>query len=156
MSMNIKSSYLITFLFSYITEKQKLKLIKYNINLQKTLDITLFNYKYFTGKYIIYDDNSKKTGKEYLGPNDLLVFEGEYLNGKRNGKGKEYSPYPYEGKLKFEGEYLYNYRLKGKEYHENGKIKYEGEFYFNRYWTGKEYDKNGITLPESFIASTPQ
>ena len=31
-----------------------------------------------------------------------LKFEGEYLNGERNGKGKEY----YKGKLLFEGEYL--------------------------------------------------
>ena len=31
------------------------------------------------------------------------MFEGEYLNGKRNGKGKEYD---FNGKLKFEGEFL--------------------------------------------------
>ena len=37
-------------------------------------------------------------GKEYY--NDKLVFEGEYLNDLRNGKGKEYS----EDKLIFEGE----------------------------------------------------
>ena len=42
----------------------------------------------------------------------ILIFEGEYLNGKRNGKGKEY----YNGKLVFEGEYLYDIRNgKGKE-----------------------------------------
>ena len=35
--------------------------------------------------------------------NGKLQFEGEYLNGKRNGKGKEYWN---DGKLKFEGEYL--------------------------------------------------
>ena len=35
--------------------------------------------------------------------NGKLKFEGEYLNGKRNGKGKEYD---FNGKLKFEGEYL--------------------------------------------------
>ena len=33
-----------------------------------------------------------------------LLFECEYLNGERNGKGKEY----YNGQLKFEGEYLYD------------------------------------------------
>ena len=32
-----------------------------------------------------------------------LKFEGKYLNGKRNGKGKEYDV---EGNLIFEGEYL--------------------------------------------------
>jgi len=50
--------------------------------------------------------------------NDNLKFEGEYLDGERNGKGKEYDV---DGKLKFEGEYF------------NGKI-----------WNGKvkEYDYN--------------
>ena len=39
---------------------------------------------------------------------DELIFEGEYLNGKRNGKGKEYNFY---GKLIFEGEYLNGERI---------------------------------------------
>ena len=34
---------------------------------------------------------------------DELIFEGDYINGKRNGKGKEYN---YYDKLEFEGEYL--------------------------------------------------
>ena len=33
----------------------------------------------------------------------IITFEGEYLNGKRNGKGKEYYE---DGKIKFEGEYF--------------------------------------------------
>ena len=44
----------------------------------------------------------KGKGKEY-NYNRELIFEGEYLNGKKwNGQGKEYD----YGKLKFEGEYL--------------------------------------------------
>ena len=44
-----------------------------------------------------------------------LIFEGEYLNGKRNGVGKEYNEL--SGKLKFEGEYLNDKKNgKGKEY----------------------------------------
>ena len=39
--------------------------------------------------------------KEY-NYNGQLKFEGEYINGERNGKGKEYN---YDGKLIFEGEY---------------------------------------------------
>ena len=39
--------------------------------------------------------------KEYYS-DDKLEFEGEYLNGERNGKGKEYK----YAKIKFEGEYL--------------------------------------------------
>ena len=31
------------------------------------------------------------------------MYEGEYLNGKRNGKGKEYDE---KGNIIFEGEYL--------------------------------------------------
>ena len=51
--------------------------------------------------YIIFEKNRK--GKEYDKYNDTLVFEGKYLNGKRNGKGKEYY---FDGRLRFEGEYL--------------------------------------------------
>jgi len=44
----------------------------------------------------------EENGKEKY--DSKLIFEGEYLNGKINGKGKEYSE-PF-GKLIFEGEYL--------------------------------------------------
>ena len=66
----------------------------------------------------MYEENGK--GKEYNGDDDSLEFEGEYLNGKRNGKGKEYY---YDGNLKFEGEYLYNEKRKGKLYI-NNKLEY--------------------------------
>ena len=45
--------------------------------------------------------------KEYDSLNRKLKFEGEYLNGERNGKGKEY----WNGELIFEGEYLNGKRL---------------------------------------------
>ena len=52
------------------------------------------------------------------------IFEGEYKNGKRNGKGKEYI----KNKLIFEGEYLNGKKNgNGKEYNEEGKIIFEGE-----------------------------
>ena len=74
-----------------------------------------------------------------------VIFEGEYLNNERNGKGKEYY---HNCKLKFEGEYLkgkkwngkgydklFNlvYELKNgdgiiKEYHDDGLIEFEGEY----------------------------
>ena len=66
-----------------------------------------------------------------------MIFEGEYLNGKRNGKGKEYYDY---GKLKFEGEYLNGKRWNGKGYNKNGEIKFvinDGKGYI------KEYDSDG-------------
>ena len=108
-------------------------------------------WKKWTGKgydefekiiYELNDGNGKV--KEYY-DNDKLKFEGEYLNGKRNGKGKEY----YDGILIFEGEYLNDkewignrydwngnilYKLNdningnGKEYYDIGKLKFEGEY----------------------------
>ena len=41
------------------------------------------------------------------------MVEGEISNGDRNGKGKEYNEL---GDLIFEGEYLYNTIIKGKDY----------------------------------------
>ena len=72
------------------------------------------------------------------------MFLGEYLNGKRHGKGKEYD---YLGFLIFEGEYFNGKKRKGKgynkykdiiyeinnengymkEFYDNGKLKFEGE-----------------------------
>ena len=120
---NIKSIYFYRILFLHLNEKIKLKVIKYNKKLQKNIDIKLINYKFYSERYIIYETKFK--GKEYDGYNNNLVFEGEYLNGKRNGKGKEY----YYGDLKFEGEYLNGKRNgKGKEYGTFGDLKFEGEY----------------------------
>ena len=53
---------------------------------------------------IIYElINGNGKVKEYY-DNGIIKFEGEYLNGKRNWKGKEYDKY--NGRLIFEGEYL--------------------------------------------------
>ena len=45
--------------------------------------------------------NGKGKVKEYY--DDKLNFEGEYLNGKKSGKGKDYD---YQGDLIYKGEYL--------------------------------------------------
>ena len=66
------------------------------------------------------------------------------MKGKKNGKGKEYYE---DSKLRFEGEYLYDYKLKGK-YYINGKLEYEGEFLYNEKWNGKGYDENGNIIYE--------
>ena len=71
-------------------------------------------------------ENGNGNIKEYS-LNGKLIFEGEYLNGERNGKGKEYNYL--NGKLEFEGEYLNGERNgKGKEYIRNGKLEFEGEY----------------------------
>jgi len=64
-----------------------------------------------------------------------LKYEGEYLNGEKNGKWKEYND---DGKLIFEGEYLNGERNgNGKEYNDDGKLIFEGEYLNN-----KRRDKN--------------
>jgi len=88
MLQNIKSSYFIKLIYTFIEDVQKLKLVRYNKCIQKNLDISIINYKHFKGRYIIYESNG--IGKVYNGYDDNLEFEGEYLNGERNGKGKEY------------------------------------------------------------------
>ena len=163
----VKSKYIQIKIFSYLDNRKKLKLVKYNKILQNNINIKLVNYKLFAGSYIIFEENGK--GKEYSEFFDRMIFEGEYLKGKRNGIGKEYDEIngdlKYEGyflkgkkngigkeyengKLKFEGEYLYGKRNgKGKEYFSNGKLSFEGEF-INGIRMVKE--KN-IMLKESYL-----
>ena len=61
------------------------------------------------------------------------MFEGEYLNGLRNGKGIYYTCY-----VRIECEFL-NGRMngKGKEYNNKGEIMFEGEYLNGKKWTGK-------------------
>ena len=137
----INCEFFIEKMFSYVDEKMKLKTIKYNKKLQNILNIKLIHYKFFSGKYIIFDNDGK--GKEYNGNDDQLIYEGEYLNGKRNGKGKEYNE---DGDLIFEGEYRNGQRWNGKrkEYYFKDILKFEGE-YLNgeRNGKGKEYWEGG-------------
>ena len=101
MLKKIKSSYFIKLIYAFVDEAQKLKLVRYNKSIQKNLDISIINYKHFKGTYIIYESNG--IVKEFNAYDDTLRFEGEYLNWKRNGKGKEYY---WDNSLEFEGEYL--------------------------------------------------
>ena len=165
---DITSEFFLLKLFSNIKEKIKLKLINYNKKLQKINDITLYNYKYFSDSYITYETGTK--GKQFNRYFNNLEFEGDYLKGKRNGKGKEYDS---EGKKRFEGEYLngkrhgygkeyifYKLRFegeylkgerngKGKEYDlDTGKLIFEGEYLNGKRWNGKGYDENGNIIYE--------
>ena len=96
--------------------------------------------KVFEGEYLNGKRNGK--GKEYSSRYrnyGYLIFEGDYLNGKRHGKGKEYE----YGNLIFEGEYLNGERNgKGKEY-DKRKLKYEGEYLNGKIWNGKGYNEDG-------------
>ena len=148
MLKNIKSLYFIKIFFSYVDEEQKLRLIKYNKSLQDNININIISYKCFKGKYIIYQ--SKRYGKEYNGYNGNLIYEGEYLNGVRHGKGKEYK---WNEILIYEGEYLYGKRNgKGKEYNYDGILYFEGE-YLNgeRNGKGKEFRNGKVIFEGEYI-----
>ena len=72
-----------------------------------------------------------------------LLFEGLYLNGKKNRKGKEYLED--NGKIKYEGEYKNGKRNgKGKEFFYSGEIKFEGEYKNGKIWNGIINNKNSI------------
>ena len=55
---------------------------------------------------MLYGNNNGK-GKEY-NKWGILIYEGEYFNGKKHGKGKKYDD---NGNLIFEGEYFNGERL---------------------------------------------
>ena len=136
---DIKSSYILKDIFSYLNTKQKLNLILYNKKLQKKLGVGIENYKKASGKYKEAEENGK--GREYKLNTNELIFEGEYKNWKKNGKGKEYYS---NGILRFEGEYINGERNgKGKEYNKYGKLVFEGEYLNEKKWNGKGYNING-------------
>ena len=141
MLKNIKSSYFIKLIFSYLDDECKLKLIRYNKYFQNLTELTLLDYKLYSGRYINLE--TKEKGKEYECQNeiDLLIYEGGYLNGKRNGEGKEYNAH---GFLIYEGEYLNGKKDgKGKEYFPEDILVFEGIYKKGKRWDGYAYDPNG-------------
>ena len=82
----VKSRYILNIIFSLISQAKKLRIAIDNKSLQERLRIDSDDYKNASGKY-----------KEIL-PNGLvkifkldtrkLIYEGEYSNRKKNGKGK--------------------------------------------------------------------
>ena len=132
---SIESLYILKYIFSFLSEKQKLKIIIYNKDLQKKLDINIDNYKRIRGIYRVIERNGK--GKEFNIYGEL-EFEGEYLSGKKYGKGKEYY-----GKrdIYYIGIFeSININLNEKKYFQ---LKFEGEFWDDKRWNGKGYNING-------------
>ena len=129
---NVKSFYINKKIIFLLDEKRKLELLKYNKRLQNMLNLNIIDYKSFSSKYIIYEKSG--IGIEYNRNNEKIIYEGEYLNGKRNGKGKEYN---FFNELVFEGEYL-----KGKKW--NGQGYFNSENYIIKDGKGylKEYNNN--------------
>ena len=157
----VKSQFIKKEIFSFLKEKQKLNILLYNKQLQKFFGFDIEKYKIISKRYKIGEKNG--FGKLYELNTNILIFEGEYLNNKINGKGKEYI----HGKLIFEGEYLNGVRNgkgkeyiddklifegeysngvrngSGKEYYFNGKLIFEGEYLNGKKWNRKGYNNKG-------------
>ena len=135
---SILSEYFIRNMFFYIYNKRQLKLVRYNKKLQQILHVNLDHFKIYSDKYILY----KGVGlwKEYTSSDDRLIYEGEYLDGQRNGFGKEYDK---KGKIIFEGEYINGKRWDGtfKTYYDNGNILFDCEYVKGKI-NGVGYDIN--------------
>ena len=129
---NIRSKYIIRIIFDHFKAKYKYKIVKYNKILQDKLELSLKDYKRFTRTFIIYETESRDKGKEYMSYDRQLVYEGGFLNGERNGKGKEYE----NNKVRFDGEYLKGKRKKGKEYDIDGNLLYRGHYLNGKKWNG--------------------
>ena len=77
----------------------------------------------YEGDYV----NGKKHGKGIeIDRFNRVIYSGEFIKGNKNGKGKEYLYYSYHDYRDinnsspiFEGEYINNYRIRGKEYYYN-------------------------------------
>ena len=151
----IKSNIILKRILNGITKYKYFHLINFNKALQKRINININDYKNLTKKIKIGPRNG--FGKEFKKDNEILIFEGEYINGKKSGKGQEY----YEnGQIKFEGEYFEGRKIegkgydnkgneylkierngKGKEYNKNGKVVFEGEYFNGKRWNGTRYNE---------------
>ena len=80
MLKKIKSTYFSKNVFSYLNERIKLNIIKYNKALQKIANINIINYKIFTRSYIIIEKNEKI--KIYNSYTNQLLLEGEIFKRK--------------------------------------------------------------------------
>ena len=101
----------------------------------------IFEGKFSYGKIL---EGIQKNYSFYSYDTEYLLSEKEIFNRNQTGKGKEYDT---NGKLSFEGEFLYKLRKKGKEYHK-GKLEYEGEYLYDKKWDGRGYDENGNIIYE--------
>ena len=157
----IKSKKILKYIFNHLRNHRKLILLNYSKFWQYKFELTIDDFKNVSKRIKIGGLNGY--GKEYTKDKHELIFEGKYLNGKRNGKGIEYFE---NGDKKSEGEYLNgdiyegieydedgNEKIrfengKGKELYDNGLIKFEGKYSYGKKWTGKGYTYYGIKLFE--------
>ena len=133
---------------------QKWNGIGYDINGQKQYELkdgSGYIFEYNNNDSLIFEGEvikGIKTGiaKEYL--YGKLLFEGFYLNGKRNGKGKLYDVNSDESVLIYEGEF-FDDKMQGKGIqYSNGKIFQKGIFFKDCLIKGNIYTNKGILKKE--------
>jgi len=77
-----------------------------------------------------------------------LIYEGEYKDGKKNGKGKEYL----NSNLIFDGYYLNDKRCNGlAKIIYKDKLLFEGEIKNGKIWNGKGYKMNNDEIEYEII-----
>ena len=136
---NNKSAYIFKKVFSFLCEKAKLLLINYNKKIQKELNINIESFKKESQRYRIILKNGK--GQEFLINTRYLIFEGEYKNGKKHGKGYEYY---YNNNLEQDDKYLkWEKREQKRNNYFKGNLKFKGEYFEGKKISGKGYDNNG-------------
>ena len=150
MLLSLKSNAILKKLFGLLENTLCLKIISYNKSFQSKLDKNIEDFKKASKIYLIFEDKEKV--KEYDKESNILIFEGEYKNKKRNGFGKEY----HKGKLIFEGQYKDGLKNgPGKAYDEDGKLIFEGLYLNGVEWEGQgqivEVDKSDTSSEEEKV-----
>ena len=147
LSKSIKSNLIMKTIFSFVKPKKKLQLIKHSKTLQKKIFMSIEDYKKYTGLNI--KKGRKDNIKIFSYNTNILLFNGKYLNGKKNGKVKEYNK---KGELIFEGEYLNGKKNgKGKEYYGHNHLIFEGEYLNDKIWNGKGYNYYSKIIMKKYL-----
>ena len=76
-------------------------------------------------KYVGNLENGIRNGYGKLYENDILVYEGEWVNNKYDGKGKLYFK---NGNVKYDGNWCNGKEVSGINYFENGSLLFESAF----------------------------
>ena len=144
---NIKSLKVFKIIFSFVEERIKLGIIIYNKKMKYALNRNINYYKRVNDSELNIDKNGFGTrrslnedgkqeitlegqykngkkngkGKEYfhIFSNKIFIFEGTFKNGKKNGKGKEYFDIPFDKKLLLEEFKNGEKKRKGNKYYDN-------------------------------------
>ena len=107
--------------------------------IQNKLKIDIESFKKESQRYRIVHENG--ICKEFLKNTKYLIFEGEFKDGKKHGKGYEYY---YNKDLSLDEEYLnWEKTEENKNNYFKGNLKFEGEYFKGKLISGIGYDIYG-------------